>query len=110
MSRHVPRRDRWGSDGAGGYRSVDGLVVRRHRGEWWADVAYRVLSPEAGDELPAWEEHSDCLGPFKRPRNAMVEAERHAIALRNRHKERVRFEPEGLGEAQAARKNFRKKG
>jgi hypothetical protein len=90
MSRHVPRRDRWESDGAGGYRSVDGLAVRRHKGQWWAEVAYQVRPAGAGPgEVPAWQTCSERLGPFKRPRNAMVEAERHATLLRNRHGEQL---------------------
>ena len=31
------------------------------------------------------------LGPFRRPRNAMVELEREATVLRNRHGEDVRI-------------------
>ena len=89
MSRHVPRRDRWQGHGSEQHRSLDGLLVRRYKGQWWADVAYQVLT-EA--QPPAWEGHHDTLGPFRRPRNAMVEAERHATLLRNRHGERIRFE------------------
>ena len=93
MSRHVSRKERWQASGADRYRSVDGSVVRRHKGEWWADVAYRLLPAEAQPgEVPAWEARLEVLGPFRRPRNAMVEAERHMTMLRNRHGERVRFE------------------
>src|SRR5436309_2880966 len=92
MSRHVPRRDRWDSRGTEQYRSVDGLLVRRYKGQWWADVAYQVLSEGQQGEPSSWERRSDTLGPFRRPRNAMVEAERHATMLRNRHGERLRFE------------------
>lgn len=91
MSRHVPRRDRWASQGPDRYRSLEGLVVRRYRGEWWADVAYALLVSKP-DEPAAWETHLDTLGPFKRPRNAMVEAERHVTLLRNRHGEALRLE------------------
>ena len=92
MSRHVPRRDRWESCGSDQYRSVDGLLVRRYKGQWWADVAYRVLVEGHSGEPSHWEQHADTLGPFRRPRNAMVEAERHATMLRNRHGQRVQFE------------------
>jgi len=51
-------------------------------------VAYRLRPEDAPpDVLPAWEAHADRLGPFKRPRNAQVEAERHATFLQNRHGE-----------------------
>jgi hypothetical protein len=95
MSRHVPRRDRWNSEGPDRYRSVDGLVVRRHKGLWWAEVAYHLRPAEAPPGEPAWEAQLDRLGPFRRPRNAMVEAERHLTLLRNRHGERARFDADG---------------
>jgi hypothetical protein len=95
MSRHVPRRDRWQGHGTDQFRSVDGLLVRRYKGQWWADVEYQVLTEGQTGQPSNWEEHCDTLGPFRRPRNAMVEAERHATMLRNRHGERVRFEPAG---------------
>jgi hypothetical protein len=92
MSRHVPRRDRWQSLGPATYRSVDGFRAHFQKGAWWAEVAYRVFAADAPPgELSAWETHHDRLGPFRRPRNAMVEAERHATMLRNRHGDRVEF-------------------
>src|SRR4051794_21819245 len=92
MSRHVPRKDRWEARGPAEFVSIDGSTVRFQKGAWWAEVAYS-LSPAAPppDQLQVWEAHLDRLGPFKRPRNAMVEAERHATMHRNRHGERVRF-------------------
>ena len=96
MSRHVSRSERWAAAGPGRHRSADGPVVRRYKGDWWADVAYLLLVEEPGDS-PAWEPHTDTLGPFRRPRNAMVEAERHVTALRNRHAERVRLVPPADG-------------
>jgi hypothetical protein len=92
MSRHVPRHDRWASHGPTEYHSGDGLRAFFERGAWWAEVAYRLRPNDAPPEtLPAWEAHADRLGPFKRPRNAMVEAERHSTFLRRRHGERVAF-------------------
>jgi hypothetical protein len=91
MSRHVPRHERWDRLGSDRYRSIDGLLVRFQKGQWWAEVAYQVLPVGAGAEVPGWETHHDRLGPFRRPRNAMVEAERHVTLLRNRHGERLRF-------------------
>src|SRR5262245_59534176 len=93
MSRHVPRKDRWQRLGPAAHGSAE-LLVRFERGAWWADVCYRLLSedsPPGG--LPAWEPHRDRLGPFKRPRNAMVEGERHTTLLRNRHGPRIAFDP-----------------
>jgi hypothetical protein len=74
------------------YRSVDGLVVRRQKGVWWADIAYQLRPADIppGEER-AWQSHWECLGPFKRSRNAMVEAERHRTLLCNRHGERIQF-------------------
>jgi hypothetical protein len=91
MSRHVPRHERWDRQGSDRYRSIDGLLVRFQKGQWWAEVAYRVLLAEPGAGVPNQETYHDRLGPFRRPRNAMVEAERHVTLLRNRHGERVRF-------------------
>jgi hypothetical protein len=95
MSRHVPRRDRWESRGTDQYRSVEGLLVRRYKGQWWADVAYLVLAETHPGEPGTWQRQLDTLGPFRRPRNAMVESERHATMLRNRHGERLRLEAAG---------------
>ena len=53
-------------------------------------MAYR-LRPADAEPLAAWGPHTDRLGPFKRPRNAMVEAERHATFLRRRHGDGVAF-------------------
>jgi hypothetical protein len=98
MSRHVPRSHRWQAQGPDRYRSVDGPHVRRYKGQWWADVAYELLGESAGGEPATWTHHLDTLGPFRRPRNAMVEAERHVTMLRNRHGERVRIEaPDEVG-------------
>jgi hypothetical protein len=86
MSRHVPRRDRWTAHGPIEHRSVEGLRAFYERGAWWAEISYR-LRPEqvAPEQSVEWVEHTDQLGPFKRPRNAMVEAERHATFLQRRH-------------------------
>jgi hypothetical protein len=92
MSRHVPRSDRWASQGRDRYRWVVGPIVRRYKGQWWADIAYQLLGEGQEGEPSTWTPHLDTLGPFRRPRNAMVEAERHVTMLRNRHGERVRFE------------------
>jgi hypothetical protein len=94
MSRHVSRRDRWEATGLAQYRSIDGLSVFRYKGAWWAEVGYQFhVAPAGADEVARWEAHLARLGPFKRPRNAMVEAERHAVLLRNRHGEGVRLVP-----------------
>src|SRR4051812_39849250 len=90
MSRHVSRSERWASAGPGRYRSADGPAVRRFKGDWWADVAYLLLE-EAEGQPPTWQPRTDTRAPSRRPRNAMVEAEPHATALRNRHRERLRL-------------------
>lgn len=89
MTRHIPRSERWERRSPSEHRSVEGHVVRYEQGAWWADVAYhlRTTQPEG---TSAWERHTDRLGPFKRPRNAMVEAERHVTLLQNRHGDELR--------------------
>jgi hypothetical protein len=82
MSRHTPRKDRWQPQGPARYQSVDGLVVLFEKGAWWAEVRYSLLSP---GPTPSREVRLDRSGPFKRPRNAMIDAERHLTLLRNRH-------------------------
>ena len=86
MSRHVPRADRWQKVGPIEYRSGAGMRVFFERGAWWAEVSYRVRPADASpDAMTTWELQTDHLGPFKRPRNAQVEAERHATFLQRRH-------------------------
>jgi hypothetical protein len=90
MSRHIPRSERWSRRGPAELCSEGGLRVFYEERAWWAEVTYR-LTPE---KLPpgavlASEVHTDRLGPFKRERNAQVEAERHAILLKNRHGPRI---------------------
>ena len=94
MSRHVPRSQRWSKVGPTEYRSIDGLHVYFQRGQWWAKVTYR-LRPEDVPQgaLVELEPHADRLGPFKRPRNAQVESERHATFLQRRHGERIILGP-----------------
>ena len=89
MSRHVSRRDRWSQHGPIEYRCPGGLRVFYERGAWWAEVIYRLRIEAEGP--PVWEGHTERLGPFKRPRNAQVEAERYATYLQRHHGERVAF-------------------
>jgi hypothetical protein len=90
MSRHIPRSQRWVRRGPTELVAAGGLHVFYQKRAWWADVSYRLmlekLSTDAGI---AWEAHTDRLGPFKRERNAQVEAERHAIMLKNRYGTRI---------------------
>src|SRR3954447_18241831 len=86
MSRHVPRRDRWEQHTPTEYTSGPGLRAYFQRGAWWAAVAYRVRPADTPpDALVTWQPQTDTLGPFKRPRNAMVEAERLPTFLERRH-------------------------
>jgi len=83
---------RWSKLGPSEYRS-GGAVVRYTQGAWWAWLSYRqreAVGPET--VLPPWQEKCDRLGPFKRPRNAMIAAEQHAVLLRRRHGENVSVE------------------
>lgn len=85
MSKHVGRKDRWTASGPSTHTSALGTVQYR-QDAWYARLVYRVREPATVEgELPAWVDHDRWLGPFKRPRNAMVELEREVAVLRNRH-------------------------
>jgi hypothetical protein len=89
MSKHVGRKQRWTREDARRYSSLLGRVFYERKG-WYALLAYRTLAVSEGDGgLPVWAAHRARLGPFKRPRNAMVALEREATVLRNRHGENV---------------------
>jgi hypothetical protein len=93
MSKHVPRHERWSKLGPNEYRS-ETATVRYDKGAWWAVVSYA----QRDEEAPAvWHAQSDRIGPFKRPRNAMMAAEERVLLLQRRQGDNVRFErsPEG---------------
>jgi hypothetical protein len=91
MSKHQARKDRWKQHDAKTYASAIGHVVYR-QDAWYARLIYKVreTTTEEG-QLPSWVHHDRWLGPFKRPRNAMVELEREVTVLRNRHGEDVQI-------------------
>jgi hypothetical protein len=89
MSKHVSRKQRWTQQTPTRYTSAVGKVVYEQRA-WYALLEYRLRSEEPSP-LPKWEEHAQRLGPFKRPRNAMVALEREVTLLKNRHGENVLF-------------------
>ena len=92
MSRHIPRHERWSKLGPNEYRS-GGTVVRYDKGAWWALVSYRQRDEHAPpDAPPVWTDQAERLGPFKRPRNAMMAAEERVLLLGRRHGDNVRFE------------------
>src|SRR5205807_2725250 len=68
-------------------------VVRYDKGAWWALVSYRQRDEGAAPDAPAaWLDQTERLGPFKRPRNAMMAAEERVLLLGRRHGDNVRFE------------------
>ncbi len=92
MSRHVPRHERWSKRGPNEYRSGS-IVVRYDKGAWWALVSYRQRDEQApADDPPVWQEQTERIGPFKRPRNAMMAAEERVLLLGRRYGDNVRFE------------------
>ncbi len=96
MSRHIPRHARWSRFGPNEYRSGE-AAVRFERGAWWAVLSYRQLPEEVSLTAPdAWVRHADRLGPFKRPRNAMIAAEDRITILKRRHADRVQFDGPAL--------------
>ena len=73
--------------------SVTGLSVTTNRtGAWFGLFDYKTLAPAEQDgAAPSWLTHSTRLGPFKRPRNAMVALEREVTLLKNRHQKNILF-------------------
>jgi hypothetical protein len=96
MSKHIGRKKRWTQQDSRTYLSAPGKVFHERDG-WYALLEYRTLVPaEREGGLPSWLSHSRRLGPFKRPRNAMVALEQEATILKNRHGDRVHFgDPSG---------------
>jgi hypothetical protein len=91
MSKHIGRKQRWIQDNARQYTSSLGKVVYEKRG-WFGSLEYKTTVPLAHENgLPTWLSHRVRLGPFRRPRNAMLAVEREATMLRNRHGEHIRF-------------------
>jgi hypothetical protein len=87
MSKHVSRKERWTQESSTRYSSLLGTVVYRDRA-WYASLDYKTLSHDE-HQMPVWTAHTMQLGPFKRPRNAMVALEREVTALQNRHGKNV---------------------
>jgi hypothetical protein len=91
MSKHVGRKQRWLQTDARTYSSDSGKVIYE-RGAWHAVFEYRTLVPSERDGgLPTWQPHGRQLGPFKRPRNAMVALEREQTSLKNHFRESILF-------------------
>jgi hypothetical protein len=88
MSRHIPRHERWSKHGPNEYRSC-GVFVRYEKGAWWALVPYQLRASD--DDATVWDAQQDRIGPFKRPRNAMIAAEERVLLLQRRQGERVRI-------------------
>lgn len=85
MSKHVGRKQRWVRQDASRYTSPLGRVFYEQNG-WYAVLDYRTPTPAPAEGgPPVWVAHTQRLGPFKRPRNAMIALEREATLLRNRH-------------------------
>jgi hypothetical protein len=95
MSKHISRKQRWNQDIPSQYSSLLGKVVYQERA-WYGLLDYQTrVASEKVSELAGWQEHHVRLGPFKRPRNAMVALEREATILKNRHGDDFRL-PEKL--------------
>ena len=99
MSRHVGRKKRWRQHSATRYASALGEVVYAENA-WYGTLQYRTrIAPAAPAERTRWESHTARLGPFKRPRNAMVAVEREATLLKNRHGTEMLIGDQVLAEA-----------
>lgn len=85
MSKHAGRKQRWSQQDARTYSGDFGKVIYQQDG-WYSLLDYKIrLPPDREGGLSSWEEHSQRLGPFKRPRNAMIALEREMTFLKNRH-------------------------
>ena len=92
MSRHMSRKQRWTQDHASQYTSDLGKVVYA-KTAWFGQLEYKTVVPVANETaLPSWLSRTVRLGPFKRPRNAMIAVEREAAMLKNRYGEHLVFE------------------
>jgi hypothetical protein len=96
MSKNAGRKERWAQRDARTYSSTLGKVVYQE-GAWYALLDYQTLGPAKKEGAPTWLPHSRRLGPFKRPRNAMVALEQEVTFLKNQYGRDVR-----IGEQQAA--------
>jgi hypothetical protein len=91
MSKHIGRKKRWTQVNARTHTSALGKVAYQ-QDAWYAVLDYKTLLPpekEAG--LPGWQSHAQRLGPFRRPRDAMVALEREVTILKNRHGKDIRI-------------------
>ncbi len=86
MSKNAGRKKRWAQKDAKTYTSDLGKVAYQ-QDAWYALLDWKTLEPSQGPpgEAPTWLPHKQRLGPFRRPRDAMVALEREATVLQNRH-------------------------
>jgi hypothetical protein len=89
MSKHISRKQRWTQQNSTQYTAAIGKVVYEQRA-WYGLLDYKLRSEEPAPLL-AWVTHTQRLGPFKRPRNAMVALEQEATLLKNRHGDNLRM-------------------
>lgn len=91
MSKHSGRKQRWSQQDGRTYLCEFGKVVYQQDG-WYSRFDYKVrVPPDREGGLSSWETRSQRLGPFKRPRNAMVALEREVTFLKNRHQTDILF-------------------
>jgi len=98
MSRHIGRKERWTQESATRYTSVQGIVIFEQKA-WFGILDYRMRAGSEGP-MPVWVPHQQRVGPFKRPRNAMVALEREATVLGNRHGADILFADQLWAEAE----------
>ena len=97
MSKHISRKQRWNQQTPKRYVAALGRVVYEEQA-WYGVFNYRLRQPQqAGTAV--WMDHTQRLGPFKRPRNAMVALEREVTHLKNRHGKDILVEGELWAEA-----------
>jgi hypothetical protein len=97
MSRHIGRKERWTQVSSTEYAAQIGKVVYQKQA-WYGLLDYQLRSAEEGP-MPVWVPHKQELGPYRRPRNAMIAVEREATMLKNRHGSQVLLKGELWAEA-----------
>lgn len=99
VSKHQGRKQRWSQITPSRHVSALGRVVYEQNA-WYAILEYRMRADSG--PAPSWTTHERRLGPYKRPRNAMVALEEEVTILRNRYGTNVLIGTELWAEAAAS--------
>jgi hypothetical protein len=99
VSKHQGRKQRWTQETPTRHVSALGRVLYEQNA-WYGVFEYRTRAASS-NPAPTWTSHARRLGPYKRPRNAMIALEEEITILRNRHGTDVLIGGELWAEAEA---------